>query len=138
MNNWRLVYTIIAVHLLLVIAHAAAHLQLSIFLPSLWQNLFVVSVIVLAPLAAALLGRMGRERLGAATLAGAMAGALLFGTWHHFVAASPDHVSSVPASFWGQTFRFTAGLMFVTEIVGIGVGARLISTRSLQFLKAQP
>jgi hypothetical protein len=58
-----------------VIAHAAAHLQLSIFLPSLWQNLFVVSVIVLAPLAAAFLGRMGRDRLGAATLAAAMAGA---------------------------------------------------------------
>jgi hypothetical protein len=121
-----------------VIAHAAVHLQLSIFLPSLWHNLFVVSVIVLAPLAAAFLGRMGRDRLGAATLAAAMAGALLFGTWHHFVAASPDDVSSVPASFWGQSFRFTAGLMFVTEIVGVAVGARLISARGSQFLEAQP
>jgi hypothetical protein len=51
-----------------------------------------------------------------------MAGSLIFGAIYHYVIISPDHVSHLPAGDAQGTFRMTAVLLILTELVGVAVG----------------
>ena len=55
-----------------------------------------------------------------------MFGSLLFGLYHHFLVASPDHVRSQPASAWGIIFVVTAYLLLITEAIGAYVGVHFL------------
>lgn len=108
--------------------HAAAHQTLGVELSPL-QLLFILAVIMLAPLIAALLLWKRMTATGATLLAGSMAGSLIFGVYNHFVAISPDHVSHVgamPQKFWALIFQITAALLTLVEALGIWAGIRLL------------
>jgi hypothetical protein len=99
-----------------------------------WQNVFVLVVIVIAPLIAMLLVWTRIARLGLWVLVVSMAGSLIFGAVYHYVIISPDHVSHLPAGDAQGTFRTTAVLLILTELLGIVVGlwALQFKTKSIR------
>lgn len=118
---------IILIHLALNIAHGMAHGRLAIGLNA-FQKVFVLVVIVVAPLIAAYMIWRGRLGPGGALLAIAMAGALLFGVYYHFILPGPDHVTqtTLPVSFhMRDIFDVTAALLALFECLGVLAGVRL-------------
>jgi hypothetical protein len=120
---------IVLFHLALNIAHGMAHGRLAIGLDT-FQKVFVVAVILLAPLFAAFLIWNGRLRTGGALLAISMAGALVFGVYFHFILPGPDHVTHInlPLSFdMRDIFDVTAVLLALFECLGVLAGVRIFS-----------
>ncbi|MGC9948169.1 MAG: hypothetical protein ABSF64_17530 [Bryobacteraceae bacterium] len=121
MDSARYGTTIVLVNLLVNIVHGAAHLKLHIDL-SAAETLFVAIAIVAGPLLAMALLWTRWQRLGFGLLALTMAGSLVFGLYHHFMAMGPDHVGAQVPGFWGTTFVITACLLFLVESVGAFAG----------------
>jgi len=67
-----------------------------------------------------------KKRIGLILLSLSMFGSLLFGFYHHFLVASPDHIHSQPSSGWGTTFVLTAYLLLITEAIGTYVGVHFL------------
>ena len=111
------------------LVHGAAHRELRIDL-SAAETLFVALVILLGPLLAMGLLWTRMRSLGLALLALTMAGSLVFGLYHHFVAMGPDHVGAQAAGFWGTTFGVTAALLFLAEALGTYVAVRFLVGRT--------
>ena len=118
---------VVVLHAVVVALHGLAHVKLPVPL-SLFQSLFVGSIIVLAPIAAMILLWTPFQQPGIWLLLSSMAGALLFGVYHHFIVISPDHISQVPFAGWGILFQITATLLFLTEGLGCVVSAWALST----------
>jgi hypothetical protein len=120
---------IVLFHFALNIAHGMAHGRLGIGLDA-FQKIFVVAVILIAPLFAAYLIWKGRLRAGGAVLAISMAGALVFGVYFHFILPGPDHVTHIgmPLSFeLRDVFDVTAVLLALFECLGVIAGVRIFS-----------
>lgn len=118
---------VVVIHLLVVILHGLAHAQIPVPLSSFHQ-LFVVSMIVFAPIVAMILLWTPLQQLGSWLLLGSMAGAFLFGLYYHFILVSPDHVSQISFAGWGILFHITAVLLFLIEGIGWGIGIWAINT----------
>ena len=116
---------IVIAHLLVSIVHGLAHRQLRVSLPPS-SSVFVIVVVLILPLVAMALVWTTQKRLGLILLSLAMFGSLLFGLYHHFLAAGSDHVHSQPASPWGITFVMTAYLLLITEAIGAYVGIHFL------------
>ena len=112
-------------HLLVNIVHGLAHRELHVGLAPL-APIFVIVVVLVFPLIATALLWTVEKRLGLILLLLSMFGSLLFGLYHHFLAVSPDHVHSQPASAWGTTFVVTAYLLLITEAIGTYVGVNFL------------
>ncbi|HEX8649735.1 MAG TPA: hypothetical protein VF708_02765 [Pyrinomonadaceae bacterium] len=119
---------VVIIHLLVSALHGASHQRLNVPLSSA-QNLFIIVVIFISPLAAALLLWKKQHASGALLLLGSMAGSLAFGVYNHFVASSPDHVSHVAAAasgVWVTVFQVTAALLAVVEAFGCLAGVWIL------------
>jgi len=112
---------IVVAHLLVNIAHGLAHRELRVGLPPS-GSVFVIVVVLILPLVAMVLVWTTKKRLGLILLSLSMFGSFLFGLYHHFLVASPDHVRSQPASPWGIAFVLTAYGLLITEAIGAYVG----------------
>jgi len=112
-------------HLLVNVAHGHAHTRLGVGL-STWQNVYVFSVILIAPLVALVLSFTRLARAGAWLLLVSMLGSLVFGLLYHFVIISSDNVNHLPVGSARDLFRITAWLLLVTEAFGVIVGAKLV------------
>ena len=108
---------IVLAHLLVNIVHGAAHTHLHIELSPAGMA-FVVVVILLCPLLAMFLLWTTRRRLGLLLLASSMAGALVFGLYHHFVMAGLDQLGQQGSGPWASAFAITAWLLAITEAGG--------------------
>jgi len=108
-------------HLVVSIVHGRAHEGLSVGLSN-WQNIYVLTVILIAPLIAMLLTWTRLARSGLILLVISMAGSLIFGVAYHYVVISPDHVSHIPPGDAQGLFRTTALLLVLTELFGVVVG----------------
>ena len=108
-------------HLVVSMVHGRAHEQLAVGLSS-WQNIYVMTVIVIAPLIAMALIWTRFARIGLLLLVISMAGSLIFGGLYHYVVISPDHVSHLPPGDAQGLFRTTALLLVLTELFGLVVG----------------
>lgn len=108
-------------HLVVNMVHGNAHQQLAVGLSS-WQNIYVLTVIIIAPLVAMVLIWTRLARLGFLLLAASMAASLIFGIAYHYVVISPDHVSHLPPGDAQGLFRTTALLLVLTELLGIAAG----------------
>ena len=118
----RIVCTVaILAHLAVNLLHGRAHEELRVGL-SAWQNIYVVTVILIAPLIAMLLLWTRYTRVGVLVLVISMAGSLIFGVIYHYVIVSPDHVSHLPPGDAQGMFRMTALLLIGTELFGLVVG----------------
>ena len=116
---------IVAAHLLVNITHGLAHRELRVGLDPT-DSIFVIVVVLVSPLLAMALVWATKKRIGLILLSLSMFGSLLFGFYHHFLVASPDHVRLQPASAWGNAFVLTAYGLLITEAVGAYVGIHLL------------
>lgn len=114
---------IVVAHLLVNIAHGLAHRELRVGLPPS-GSVFVIVVVLILPLVAMVLVWTAKKRPGLILLSLSMFGSLIFGVYHHFLIASPDHVRSQPLSLSGIAFVETAYLLLITEAIGTYVGIR--------------
>lgn len=126
----------VAAHAVVAICHAAAHQRLGIEM-SASQTSFIVADIIIAPLVAGVWLWKRAGAAGAFLLTLSMAGALVFGVYHHFVASSADHVAHVAAAspgVWAKAFQVTAVLLALVETLGVGAGLwalkRILACRS--------
>ena len=119
------VTAIVGVHLLVNIVHGLAHheLHVGLALPAL---IFVIVVVLIAPLLAMTLVWTVKKRLGLILLTLSMSGSFLFGLYHHFLAMGPDHVDSQPWSSWRLAFGLTAYGLLITEAVGTCAGIHFL------------
>jgi len=117
-------------HLLVAIFHGQAHTRLAVGLSN-WQNLYVLAVIVLAPLVVLILSFTRFAKAGLWLLLASMLGSLIFGACYHYVIISPDHVAHLPVGEARGLFRTTALLLLITETFGLGV-AGISLRRSLK------
>lgn len=120
MKRW-LGTAVVLAHFAVVMLHGSAHTQLKVGLAP-WQTAFVLIVIVIAPLLAAILIWTRFSRFGFWLLSLAMGGALIFGAYFHYLAISTDHVSHLPPGDSQGSFRLTALLLAITEAVGLTIG----------------
>ena len=112
---------IVALHFIVTVVHAAAHMRLRIDM-NLWQTVYITVVIVVLPLVSgALLWRSARS--GFLLLLISMLGALVFGGYYHFLSGGADNVSSLGAHDWAMPFQVTAVLLVLTEALGVVAGA---------------
>ena len=121
-RNTALLSTVaVIVHLVVSIVHGRAHERLVVGLSN-WQNIYVMTVIVVAPLIAMALIWTRYAHSGLVLLVISMAGSLIFGVAYHYVVISPDHVSHIPPGEAQGLFRMTALLLVLTEVFGVAVG----------------
>jgi hypothetical protein len=111
----------VVAHLVVSIVHGNAHERLVVGLSN-WQNIYVMTVIIAAPLIAMALIWTRYAQMGLVLLAISMAGSLIFGVAYHYVVISPDHVSHLPPGDAQGLFRTTALLLVLTEVFGVAVG----------------
>lgn len=122
-NNHKIWITIVVLaHLVVNLLHGNAHTSLGVGL-STWQTVYVLAVILLAPLLALGLLFTRYSRAGLWLLFASMLGSLIFGFLHHYIIISPDHVSHLPPGAAQGMFRVTAVLLLVTEALGVIVAA---------------
>ena len=112
----------VVAHLIVNLLHGQAHTRLSVGL-STWQQTYVVTVILLAPLVALALFFTRYARAALWLLLVSMLGALIFGACYHYLIISPDHVAHLPPGDARGLFRITALLLVITEIFGAVVAA---------------
>src|SRR6516164_1428241 len=116
---------VVAIHLLINVVHGVAHREQHVGLaPS--GSVFVITVVLILPLVATALVWTAQKRLGLILLSLSMFGSLLFGLYHHFLVASPDHVRLQPASAWGIAFVLTAYGLLITEAIGAYLGVHFL------------
>ena len=121
-RNTALLSTVaVLAHLVVSIVHGCAHERLVVGLSN-WQNIYVMTVIVVAPLIAMALIWTRYAHSGLVLLVISMAGSLIFGVAYHYVVISPDHVSHIPPGDAQGLFRMTALLLVLTEVFGVAVG----------------
>ena len=119
---------VVLAHLAVNVLHGQAHTSLGVGLSS-WQQLYVVVVILLAPLVALVLSLTRYLRAGLWLLFVSMLGAFVFGACYHYVVISPDHVAHLPAGDARGLFRITALLLLITEALGVALAGMSLKLR---------
>jgi hypothetical protein len=117
----RIFVGVVFAHLAVVLVHAVAHGALQI-LPAIPDAIFIVLVIMVAPVAALAVLRF--HRLAASgLLAVAMVASLAYGLQGHFIVSGPDRVAIVASNAWTLLFVATGALLGVLELAGVFVAA---------------
>ncbi len=114
-----LLILIVLAHLAVTVLHGRAHSG-AVVPVSTVASVFIVSVIVTAPIVGAVVLWFFSTEWGAWVLALSLAASLIFGVVNHFILESPDHVARI-ASEWKGLFTVTAVLLALTEALGSGL-----------------
>jgi hypothetical protein len=114
-----LLAAIVIAHLEVTIVHGWAHAG-AVVPVSMSANIFILTVIVAAPLAGVAMLWWLSTPGGAWLLALSLGGSLVFGIVNHFIFESPDHVAHIAAD-WRVSFGVTAVLLALTEALGSGL-----------------
>lgn len=114
-----LITLLVLLHLAVAVLHGRAHVG-AVVPVSTMSNIFILAVIVAAPLVGVAVLWFFSIEGGAWLLAVSLAASLVFGVVNHFVLESPDHVAQVAAQ-WRVLFGTTAVLLAVTEALGSGL-----------------
>ena len=117
----KYITVLVVAHLCVNIVHGAAHRALHVSLPPAGM-LFVIVVILLAPLLALPLLWTSQKRVGLLLLMVSMTASSVFGLYHHFLVRGADHVSAQIPGPVGIVFVATAYLLFLTEALGAVLG----------------
>ena len=121
----RIIITVlVAVHLVASLWHGNLHSQLSINL-SPKQTLFVLVVILVAPIVAAALVWTRYSLTGLWVFFLSMLGSFLFGVYHHYVMVSSDNINFLPGtdSASHHQFALSAGVIALLELASTVYGA---------------
>ena len=108
------------------VLHGISHAEHQVPLAA-WQWVYVMVVVFLAPVVAAILLWTRLQRVGAWLLLASMAGALIFGLAFHFLVPGPDNVFTLNPGAGLEAFRFSAALVALTEALGYAVGIWALS-----------
>ena len=108
------------------VLHGISHVEHQVPLAA-WQWAYVIFVIFLAPVVAAVLLWTRLRRVGVWLLVASMAGALIFGLAFHFLASGPDNVFTLNPGAGREAFRFSAVLVALTEALGCVAGIWALS-----------
>ena len=129
----------VAVHLAANLWHGSLHSQLSINL-SPRQTLFVLVVILVAPIVGAVLIWTRYTSIGLWVFFLSMLGSLLFGVYHHYVLVSPDNINFLPGTNPGSHHQFTisAGALALLELASALYGAFCLGSRGALESKDEP
>ena len=119
--RWLVTLAVLA-HLVVVLIHGRAHTDLGVGLAN-WQQLYVMVIILLAPLIALALSWTRLAKAGVWLLLISMLASLVFGAVYHYIIISNDHVSHLPPGEARGVFRITALLLLITETAGVAVAA---------------
>ena len=122
MKILRFITTIVLAHLIVAVAHGAAHQSLAINPPRGADVVFILLAVYLLPLVAIWRLRAAGSSAAAILLLVSMGGALIYGIVFHYGLPTPDHVSQVPHTPSGALFRVTAGLLAPLEAIGAALG----------------
>lgn len=114
---------LILIHLAISKSHGWAHQGAMVMLTT-FGYVYVIVVITLAPLVAAVFLFTRLKRIGALLLVLSMFGSFVFGFWYHFLSHTSDNVTQVHGP-WHSTFLWTAIALAVIELAGTIVGFRL-------------
>jgi hypothetical protein len=109
---------IVILHLLVVVIHGNAHQQLHIG-TSVWQRVFIVTVILIGPVLAMALLWTRFKRVGYVVLLVTMAGSLVFGLAYHFLVHGSDNALALQSGHWESLFGTTAVWLAVTEAAAV-------------------
>ncbi len=88
----------------------------------MWQWSYVISVIFISPVVAAVLLWTRYRLAGAWLLIGSLAGALLFGLAFHYLIPGADNVFTLEPGVWRGPFSATAAFVAFSETLGTLVG----------------
>jgi hypothetical protein len=105
---------VVAVHLVLALAHGLPHEVAPVPLAT-WQTAFVAVVVFAGPPVGLWFAWRGYGLLGGGLLAATGAASFLFGTYFHFVSDTADNVARVDGA-WGGPFLVTAVLLSVAAL----------------------
>lgn len=114
-----LLVLVVAAHLVVTVFHGRAHTG-AVVPTSTLASLFILTVIVVAPVVGAVVLWFFSIAGGAWVLALSLAASLVFGVVNHFILESPDHVARI-AIEWRGLFTLTAVLLALTEALGSGL-----------------
>jgi hypothetical protein len=121
---------VVAAHLAVNVAHGAAHTALQIDAPPGWMPFILIVTFAAPVLGFGIL--LLRPLTGALIVAASMLASLMFGVAFHFVIDSPDHWDHVGDGLRATSFRATAALLVITQIVAIGAVAMLRRRHALR------
>jgi Ni/Fe-hydrogenase subunit HybB-like protein len=121
---------LVAVHLAATLWHGNLHSRLSINL-SPWQTLFIILVILMAPIVAAALVWTRYVSTGLWVFFLSMLAAFLFGAYHHYVMVSPDNINFLPGTSAEDHYQFaiSAGAIALLELGSALYGAFCLGSR---------
>ncbi len=124
-----IITALVAVHLAANLWHGGAHTALAVDLPP-EKLAFVIAVILIAPVVAAVLVWTRFLTVGVWLLLLSMLGALLFGVYHHYILVSPDNVAHLPNGPVEVQGRFigSAALLAILELTGSLYAAYVLGT----------
>ena len=124
---------LVTIHLAATLWHGSAHTQLTIALPP-DKNIFVYIVILIAPIVAAGLAWTRYMAMGLWVFFLSMLGALLFGTYHHYVLVSPDNIGYLPSGTPESHSQFiaSAAVIGLLELASALYGAFCLGSHHAQ------
>jgi hypothetical protein len=108
------------------VLHGLSHVKYQVPLAA-WQRAYVIFVVFLAPVVAAMLLWTRMWRVGAWLLLASMPGALIFGLAFHFLVSGPNNVFTLNPGAAREAFRFSAVLVALSEALGCVVGVWALS-----------
>jgi len=114
---------LVIVHLIAALWHGDAHSTLGIDLPTL-KDIYIYVVIVAAPIVSVILVWTRFMIFGAGLFAFSMAGAVVFGAYHHYILVSPDNIAHLPPGLAEAHAQFieSAALIAIVEILAALLG----------------
>jgi hypothetical protein len=108
------------------VLHGISHVEHQVPLAA-WHWAYVLFVVFLAPVVAAMLLWTRMRRVGAWLLLASMAGALIFGLAFHFLVSGPDYGFTRNPGAAREAFRFSAVLVALREALGCVAGIWALS-----------
>lgn len=117
--------------------HAVSHFGQEVMSLQAWQWAYVIGVIFLAPVVAAVLLWTPHRLAGAWLLLASMAGSFVFDLAYHFLIPGPDNVFTLQQGAWMGQFQVSAVLLVVASGIGVLVGAWAVR-RLLRFASGKP
>src|ERR687898_971300 len=102
--------------------HGVSHVGQEVWLLQAWQWTYVICVIFLFPIVAAVLLWSPYRLAGAWLLFGSMVGSLVFDLAYHFLLEGPDNVFALEPGAWLVPFRLSAVWLVAMSGLGVLVG----------------
>ncbi len=114
---------VVALAMVANLVHAVSHFEQGILSLQAWQWAYVIGVISLAPILAAILLWSPLRLAGAWLLLVSMAGSFVFDLAYHFLIAGPDNVFTLEPGAWVALFGLSSVLLVAVSGIGVLVGA---------------